>query len=155
MFLRADKRLTAGKDHTDYALVDSQRMPDGPRQGTVADLGELHQDQERRGQGTVVFYQRHGDAQQRRLVPDDEDVALPDDPDSVRIRRKQVGWTNGRRGGDVWLAWQLGRMLHLDVIVPRHVPPSKHTCRPADIVASAVLNRLCAPCSAFALAEHW
>jgi transposase len=155
MFLRAYKRSKDGKEHTYYALVESERTPEGPRQRTVAYLGELNHDQERRWQRTVVFYNRQGDAQQLRLFPDDEDVALPDDPDIVRIRLKQVGWTNARRFGDVWLAWQLWRMLHLDQIVERHVPCNKHTCRPADMVAIEVINRLCGPCSEFALAEHW
>jgi len=155
MFLRPYKRFKDGKEHTYYALVESERTPDGPRQRTVAYLGELNHDQERRWQRTVVFYNRQGDAQQLRLFPDDQDVALPDDPDIVRIRLKQVGWTNGRRFGDVWLAWHLWRLLHLDEIVQRHLPPQKHTCRPADMVAIEVINRLCAPCSEFALAEHW
>jgi transposase len=155
MFLRAYKRFKDGKAHTYYALVESERTPEGPRQRTVAYLGELNHDQECRWQRTVVFYNRHGDAQQLRLFPDDDTVALPDDPDIVRIRLQQVGWTNARRFGDVWLAWQLWRMLRLDEIVHRHVPPTKHTCRPADIVAIEVINRLCGPCSEFALAEHW
>ena len=50
-----------------------------------------------------------------------------------------------------WL-WQL---LQLDAIVDRHVPAGKETVRPADVVAIEVINRLCAPCSEFALAEHW
>ena len=45
--------------------------------------------------------------------------------------------------------------LHLDTIVDRHLPAGKHTVRPADIVAIEVINRLCGPCSEFALAEHW
>jgi transposase len=155
MFLRRHKRFKDGKEHTYYALVESERTAGGPRQRTVAYLGELNHDQERRWQRTVVFYNRQGDAQQLRLFPDDEGVALPDDPDIVRIRLKQVSWTNARRFGDVWLAWQLWRLLHLDEIVQRHVPGNKHTCRPADIVAIEVINRLCAPCSEFALAEHW
>ena len=155
MFLRPYKRFKDGKEHTYYALVESERTADGPRQRTVAYLGELNHDQERRWQRTVVFYNRQGDAQQLRLFPDDADVTLPDDPDIVRIRLKQVGWTNGRRFGDVWLAWQLWRLLHLDEIVQRHLRPNKHTCQPADIVAIEVINRLCAPCSEFALAEHW
>lgn len=155
MFLRPYKRIKDGKEHTYYALVESERTPEGPRQRTVAYLGELNHDQERRWQRTVVFYNRQGDAQQLRLFPDDDDVALPDDPDIVRIRLRQVGWTNARRFGDVWLAWQLWRLLRLDEIVGRHVPPTKHTCRPADIVAIEVINRLCDPCSEFALAEHW
>jgi transposase len=155
MFLRPYKRLKDGKEHTYYALVESERTADGPRQRTVAYLGELNHDQERRWQRTVVFYNRQGDSQQLRLFPDTEEIALPDDPDIVRIRLKQVGWSNGRCFGDVWLAWQLWRLLHLDEIVQRHVPAHKHTCRPADIVAIEVINRLCAPCSEFALAEHW
>ncbi len=34
-------------------------------------------------------------------------------------------------------------------------PQGKETVRPADIVAIEVINRLCQPCSEFALAEHW
>lgn len=155
MFLRSYKRTKDGKQHTYYALVESERTPDGPRQRTVAYLGELNHDQERRWQRTVVFYNRQGDAQQLRLFPDEDSIPLSDDPDIVRIRLQRVGWTNARRFGDVWLAWQLWRLLHLDEIVARHLLSRKHTCRPADIVAIEVINRLCAPCSEFALAEHW
>src|SRR5262245_3663088 len=90
-----------------------------------------------------------------REAADEGHLALPDDPDRVRIRLGPVGWTNARRCGDGWLAWHLWRRLRRDELVGRHLPATKHACRPADIVASEVLNRLCAPCRAFALAEHW
>jgi hypothetical protein len=45
--------------------------------------------------------------------------------------------------------------LHLDEIVARHLPTGRHTVAPATVVAIAVINRLCAPCSELALAEHW
>ena len=80
---------------------------------------------------------------------------MPDDPDVVRVRLGQVGWTNARRFGDVWLARWLWQFVGLDDIVRRHVPQGKETVRPADIVAIEVINRLCQPCSEFALAEHW
>ena len=131
------------------------RTDAGPRQQVVAYLGELNHDQERRWQRTVVFHNRQGEAQQLRLFPDDDSVPLPDDPDVVRIRLGSVGWTNGRRFGDVWLARWLWHRLHLDEIVARHLPQGRHTVAPADIVAIEVINRLCAPCSEFALAEHW
>ena len=54
------------------------------------------------------------------------------------------GWASGS-----------GSYLKLDEIVDRHVPQGKETIRPADIVAIEVINRFCAPCSEFALAEHW
>lgn len=155
MFLRPYKRSKDGKTHTYYALVESVRTDAGPRQHVVAYLGELNHDQQRRWQRTAVFYNRQGDARQLRLFPDDERIPLPDDPDVVRIRLSSVGWTNARSFGDVWLARWLWGWLHLDEIVARHVPQGRETVAPAEIVAIEVINRLCGPCSEFALAEHW
>jgi len=155
MFLRKYTRTKAGKKHTYFALVESVRTETGPRQHIVAYLGELNADQERRWQRTVVFHNRQGDAQQLRLFPDDDAVPLPDDPDVVRVRVRDITWTNARRFGDVYLARWLWSLLELDAIVDRHVPLGKETIRPADIVAIEVINRLCQPCSEFALAEHW
>jgi transposase len=155
MFLRRYRRSKDGKVHTYFALVESVRTDAGPRQHVVAYLGELNHDQERRWQRTVVFYNRHGDAQQLRLFPEDDEVTLPDDPDVVRVRLHNVGWTNARRFGDVWLARWLWQYLGLDDIVDRHLPQGKEDVRPADVVAIEVINRLCGPCSEFALAEHW
>jgi transposase len=68
---------------------------------------------------------------------------------------KSVTWANPLPFGNVWLGLWLWRHLKLDEIVERHIPQGKETVRPADIVAIEVINRLCAPCSEFALAEHW
>ena len=155
MFLRRYTRTKDGKTHTYYALVESVRTEAGPRQHVVAYLGELNQDQQRRWQRTVVFHNRQGEQRQLRLFPDADPVPLPDDPDVVRIRLDSVTWTNPRRFGDLWLALWLWKFLHLDEIVERHVPQGKETIRPVDIVAIEVINRLCGPCSEFALAEHW
>jgi hypothetical protein len=155
MFLRRYRRTKDGKVHTYFALVESVRTDAGPRQRVVAHLGELNATQERRWQRTVVFHNRQGDAEQLRFFPDDESISLPDDPDIVRVRLRDVGWTNARRFGDLWLARWLWQHLGLDRIVERHVPQGKETMPPADIVAIEVINRLCQPCSEFALAEHW
>src|SRR5258706_3961495 len=120
MYLRRHRRTKDGKSHTYYALVESVRTDAGPRQRVVAHLGELNHDQERRWQRTVVFHNRQGEARQLTLFPDDETVPLPDDPDVARIRLNKVGWTNGRRFGDVWLARWLWQYLRLDEIVDRH-----------------------------------
>lgn len=155
MFLRKYTRTKAGTKHTYFALVESVRTEAGPRQHIVAYLGELNADQERRWQRTVVFHNRQGDAQQLRLFPDDDALPLPDDPDVVRVHVGNIAWTNARRFGDVYLARWLWNLLELDAIVDRHVPLGKETIRPADIVAIEVINRLCQPCSEFALAERW
>jgi hypothetical protein len=154
MFLRRYSRTKNGKQHIYFALVESVRTDAGPRQRVVAHLGELNHEQERRWQRTVVFHNRQGDTQELRLFPDD-DTPVPDDANNVRIRVDSVGWSNGRSFGDVWLACWLWRLLELDRIVARHVPQNKETIAPADMVAIEVLNRLCQPCSEFALAEHW
>jgi transposase len=154
MFLRRYTRTKNGKQHTYFALVESLRTQAGPRQQVVAHLGELNSAQERRWQRTVTFYNCHGEVQELRLFPDD-DTAAPDDPNVVRVRLDRVGWSNGRRFGDVWLARWLWQLLELDQIVARHVPQDQETVPPADIVAIEVINRLCQPCSEFALAEHW
>src|SRR5204863_10182279 len=117
MFLRRYSRTKNGKTHVYFALVESRRTDAGPRQRVVAHLGELNHDQERRWQRTVVFYNRQGDAHALRLFPDDDTIPLPDDPNVVRVRLDQVGWSNGRRFGDVWLAHWLWQLLELDRIV--------------------------------------
>lgn len=155
MFLRRYRRTVAGKTLTYFALVENVRTQAGPRQHVVAHLGELNAQQERRWQRTVTFHNRQGETQQLRLFPEEDHVPLPDDPDVVRIRLSSVGWTNPRDFGDVWLAWRLWRFLQLDEIVAHHLPQGERTVRPADIVAIEVINRLCGPCSEFALAEHW
>jgi transposase len=155
MFLRRYRRTKNGKSHFYYALVESFRTEAGPRQRVVAHLGELSHDQERRWQRTAQFHNQQGEDRQLRLFPDDHQVCSPDDPDIVRINLKSVGWANPRQFGDVWLALRLWRYLKLDEILDRLVPQGKETIRPADVAAIEVINRLCSPCSEFALAEHW
>src|SRR5271156_3506218 len=155
MFLRRYQRTKQGKTHVYYALVESVRTEAGPRQRVVAHLGELNHEQELRWQRTVRFHNQQGEDRQLRLFPDDLRVSAPDDPDLVRINLKSVGWAKPRQFGAVWLALWLWRFLKLDEILDRHVPQGKETIRPADIVAIEVINRLCKPCSEFALAEHW
>jgi transposase len=155
MFLRRYTRTVAGKRLSYFALVECIRTDAGPRQHVVAHLGELNGDEQRRWQRTVVFHTRQGQTRQLRLFAEDTSPDLPDDPDVVRVKLGSAGWTNARSFGDIWLARWLWRYLKLDEIVERHVPVGKHTVRPADVVAIEVINRLCAPCSEFALAEHW
>ena len=155
MFLRRYLRTKNGKTHIYYALVESVRTEAGPRQRVVAHLGELNHEQERHWQRTVRFHNQQGEDRQLRLFPDDHQVSSPDDPDVVRINLKSVGWANPRQCGDVWLALWLWKHLKLDESLDRHVPQGKETVRPADIVAIEVINRLCEPCSEFALAEQW
>ena len=158
MFLRAHHRTKDGKRHTYFTLVESKRTARGPRQRIVAELGELSADQQRRWQRTAIFHTRHEDGKQLPLFLDEEHAPLPDDPDVVRVHLGQVGWTNARAFGDVWLGLQLWRMVGLDAIVARHLPTGRETVPPASMVAIEVISRLCVgqggETSEFALAEH-
>lgn len=179
MFLREYHRTKDGKRHTYFALVESHRTERGPRQHIVAQLGELTPDQQRRWQRTAVFHSRHevGDSSRSphgepTLFPEDvlppsgarTDLpgvradSSPDDADVVRVRLDQVGWTNARAFGDVWLGLQLWKKLGLDEIVARHMPQGRETVPPAAMVAIEVISRLCVghggETSEFALAEH-
>jgi transposase len=155
MFLRRYRRSKNGKSYSYFALVESVRTPAGPRQQIIAHLGELSASQEQRWQNTVTFYNRHGEQTPLSLFAEDPNLPPPDDPTIARIRLNSVGWTNARNVGDVALAHWLWKMLELDQIVDRHVPHGREKVRPCDIVAIEVINRLCNPCSEFALAEHW
>ena len=138
------------------ALVESVRTEAGPRQRIVAYLGELNHDQERRWQRTVVFHNRQGDAQQLRLFPDD-DACSPPRRSRCRPRSPRATSAGPMPAASATSGWPAGSgsILGLDDIVDRHVPQGKEDVRPADIVAIEVINRLCQPCSEFALAEHW
>src|SRR5271156_6824438 len=155
MFLRRYTRTKNGKRHVYFALVESLRTASGPRQHVVAHLGELNHDQEERWQRTVVFYNRHGEVRELCLFPEEDEVPASAAPKVARIRLDTVGWSNSRQFGNVWLARWLWQLLELDKIVARHLPQEKETVAPADMVAIEVINRLCQPCSEFALAEHW
>ena len=174
MFLRETHRTKDGKRHTYFALVESHRTERGPRQRIVAQLGELTADQQCRWQRTAIFHSRHeaGDPGgslkgcEPTLFPEEAPALQPgervgssdDDPDVVRVRLDQVGWTNARAFGDVWLGLQLWKKLGLDEIVARHIPQGRETVPPAGMVAIEVISRLCVgnggETSEFALAEH-
>jgi transposase len=140
MFLRRYQRTKDGKTHRYFALVESVRTERGPRQHIVAQLGELSDDQQHRWQQTAIFHTANRDAHQLQLF---DDPAIPDEPDTVRVRLGKVGWTNARAFGDVWLALQLWRMLKLDRIVERHLPAGREVVPPASMVAIEVISRLC------------
>ena len=151
MFLRKCQRTEDGKRHTCFALVESRRTERGPRQQIVAHLGELTEDQEHRWQRTILFHTRHDEGHEFPLFMEDHAAtatqdaagATAHDPYVVRIRLAQVGWSNARAFGDVWLGWQLRRKLELDGIVDRHIQRGRETVSPATMVAIEVISRLC------------
>jgi len=156
MFLRRHERTVGTKRHTYFSLVESYRSESGPRQRTVAHLGELSESEERRWRRTAVFHGARRDDPQPTLFGGTAGDA--DGAGVVRIRLDDVGWTNARSFGDVWLGAQLWRLVGLDEIVARHVAHGRETVAPATMVAIEVISRLCigqgGPTSELGLAEH-
>src|SRR5207244_12163704 len=99
MFLRRHTRTSAGKQLTYYTLVESVRTEAGPRQQVVAHLGELNSEQERRWHRTVTFYNRHCEANQLTLFPEDEAAPQTADAEVLGLRVVSVQWTSGSRLG--------------------------------------------------------
>ncbi len=100
-------------DFTPKRLAGSQISRFFRSENRLGLFGELNHDEQRRWKRTVVIYNRQGDSQQLRLLPDDDQFPIPDDPDIVRVRLGSIGWTNGRRSGDVWLGLWLWKLLLL------------------------------------------
>src|SRR5436190_19015643 len=148
MFLRRYRRSKKGKTLTYFALVESVRTDAGPRQHVVAHLGELNAEQERRWQRTVVFHNRQGDAEQLRLFPDDEDLALPDDPHIVRVRVDSIGWptavasaTSGSPAGcGTCSTWSASSIVMCRRAKKTFAPPTSSPSRSSIASASRAAN---------------
>lgn len=120
MLLRRHERTVGNKRLTYFALVESYRSSSGPRQRTIAHLGELSASEERRWRRTAVLHRTRDDETQFPLFGETEGI-VSGAADVVRVRLDGVGWTNPRAFGDVWLATQPWRLVGLDEIVLRHV----------------------------------
>ena len=89
MFLRPNHRSKDGKEHTYWSLVESVRTPDGPRQRTLCQLGELNGSDQARWLRTVEVFNAQGEAQQLKLFP--AHVEPPaDDPQVARVLVNRV-----------------------------------------------------------------
>jgi hypothetical protein len=112
MFIRPCYRTKDGKRHAYWALVESYRSKRGPRQRTVAYLGQLDQ-QERLGirqtaEGDPQSYQRH-------LFDDVEPQWVEVDLKGVRVERCL-------EFGGPWLAVQLLEQLGLSSVLKGLLP---------------------------------
>jgi len=149
MFIRPCYRRKNGHRHAYWALVESYRTDRGPRQRTVAYLGQLDEagrvgvKRAAKGDGPI------GD-QQLQLWEDD---APP--PEWVEVNTAAVRVENERQFGGPWLALELIRKLQLDTFFKRTIPRGKE-CVPWSVMAQVLtICRLCSPSSELHIAEHY
>ena len=153
MFLRRITVKKDGKDHAYWALLESVRTARGPRQRTVAYLGEL---------GPA---EQAGWAELRRLldrqpVPEASLFATPaaaDEPipEHLVVNVRGVRVARSRDFGEVYLGLLLWRALHLDTLLEGVIPRGREDVPWAVVGAILALARFCEPGSELHIAETW
>lgn len=138
MFIRPCYREKDGKRHAYWALVESYRTAQGPRQRVVSYVGVLDDDE-------VV--EIRGNRQQDLLEEKRKRRKIEIDPDGVEVRRC-------RDFGGVWLGWQLIQLLGLDEFVKQTTERGREEIPWPLMIWVLVLSRLCDASSELYIAEH-
>jgi len=143
MSLRKVSKYKDGKAHRYWALVQSYRTERGPRQRTVAWLGEVAEDSK-----LVLKTQESTAADQRELFS--ERTAQWVEVNTKTLRVEEIV-----EFGGPWLGLQLIGLLELDAFLREHLPRGKEEI-PWDVMAQVlVLCRLCHPSSELEIAEDY
>jgi transposase len=154
MFLRSNRRMKDGKEHSYWSLVETVRTPDGPRQRTLCYLGELNSSAQARWLKTIEVFNEQGEAQQLKLFPSQVEPP-PDDPQVARVLLNQVRLERTRQFGSCWLGLQLWKRLELDRFFEEVVGDQEADVPWSRVAAVLAINRLCAPGSELAIEERW
>src|ERR1700737_1856386 len=154
MFLRSNHPEKEGKDHTYWAVVETVRTPDGPRQKTLCYLGELNSSAQSRWLRTVEVFNERGEAQQLKLFP--SHVAAPgDDPQVTRVLLNKVRLERTRQFGACYLGLELWKRLELDRFFEQTIDHESADVPWSRVAALLAINRLCAPGSELAIEQRW
>jgi len=147
LYLRKTKIFKDGKEHIYWSLVESIRTAKGPRQRTVACLGELNEKQRKSWKRIA----NHVDGKPiiRGLFDSEEDERV----EAVKIGKVRV--ERMRRFGDVWLGLALWRKLGLDEFFARQMERGREAIEWDVMSCVSTIARFCYPSSELAIAERW
>src|SRR5215813_38333 len=154
MFLRPNHRSKDGKEHTYWALVESVRTPNGPRQRTLCHLGELNGSAHARWLRTVEVFNEQGEAEQLKLFPSHIEPPA-DDPQVARVLINRVRLERTRQFGACYLGLELWRRLELDRFFEQTIDDDPADVPWSRVAALLAMNRLCAPSSELAIEQRW
>ncbi len=144
MYIRKKTRIKDGKRHDYWALVESYRTERGPRQRTVACLGEL----DKAGRlGIEKFTKRTTETQQDLFEKSPE-------PEWVEVNVNGIRVENIKDFGGPWLCLEIIRRLRLDQFFKDHVQKGREQIPWSIMVLVLVICRLCDPSSELHIAEH-
>lgn len=149
MFIRPCYRRKNGRRHAYWALVESYRTDRGPRQRTVAYLGQLD---EAGRVGVEHVAAGKGAASETQLQLWESDSPAPE---WVEIDTANVRVENEVAFGGPWLALELIHRLQLDRFLERAIPRGREKVPWATMALVLVICRLCKPSSELHLAEHY
>jgi len=144
MFIRPCYRTKDGKRHAYWALVESYRSKRGPRQRTVAYLGQLDRPERLGIQQTA---EGHPQSYQRHLFDDVEPQWVEVDLKGVRVERCL-------EFGGPWLAVQLLEQLGLSSVLKGLLPDGRQEIPWSVMGMVLVIARFCDPSSELYIAEH-
>jgi len=154
MFIRPCFRTKNGKRRAYWALVESYRTERGPRQRTVAYLGQL--DEAGRLGVKRAAAGRNGCGNSR---PNEQQLQLWEDaspaPEWVEVDTAAVRVENQLVFGGPWLALQVFRKLQLDDFFHQTIPKGNEDVPWSVMVQILVICRLCNPSSELHIAEHY
>jgi len=145
MFIRPVHVIKNGKRHAYWALVESYRTKRGPRQRTVAYLGQADK------QGRLGLKQAAtgaGRCYQRQLFDDIE-------PDWVQVDTKRIRVERCLDFGGPWLALWLLNRLGLDAQLVQLLPSGREEIPWSLMALVLVTGRFCDPSSELYIAEHF
>jgi hypothetical protein len=136
MFIRPCRRKKNGKQHAYWALVESVRTDRGPRQRTIAYLGQLDK-AGRLGVKRAAEGNERSDEQQLQLWEDDSPA-----PEWVEVDTANVRVENQLDFGGPWLALELIRKLKLDELLESVMPRGKEDREPDQGDGEAVADHV-------------
>jgi transposase len=145
MYIRKKTSIKDGKRHDYWALVESYRTERGPRQRTVAWLGEL----DKAGRLGVVNSVKGSDCVQENLF-----LKEPE-PEWVEVNVKGVRVENIRDFGGPWIGLELIRRLGLDRFFEKHIVKGREKVPWSSMAMVLIICRLCRPSSELHIAEHF
>lgn len=153
MFLRRITVKKDGKDHAYWALMESLRTARGPRQRTVAYLGELRPT-EQAGWAEVRRLLDRQPVPAALLFTDPATEREPV-PEHIAVNIRGVRVAQSRDFGEIYLGLLLWRALRLDLLLEAEIPRGREDVPWAIVGVILALARFCAPNSELHIADTW
>ena len=143
MFIRPIHVNKNGKRHAYWALVESYRTEQGPRQRTVAYLGQL----DHKGRLGIQQVAQSNCNYQRQLFDEVQ-------PEWVEIDAKRIQVERCREFGGSWLALKLLDKLGIASLFKSVMPQGREDIHWAVMAQVLIICRFCDPSSELYIAEH-